>query len=99
MSGENIDLYIIKLNKELTSKVFELAINFRKGDLVVDYDYLDRSIKAQMREANKFNARYVLFLGGDEYQSGKLNLKNMETGEQKLFELENYHEIINIIRD
>ncbi|MGA7721155.1 MAG: histidine--tRNA ligase [Ignavibacteriaceae bacterium] len=99
LSGENIDLYIIKLNKELTSKVFELAINFRKGDLVVDYDYLDRSIKAQMREANKFNARYVLFLGGDEYQSGKLNLKNMETGEQKLFELENYHEIINIIRD
>jgi histidyl-tRNA synthetase len=98
LSEENIDLYIIKLNKDLTSKVFELAMNFRKGDLVVDYDYLDRSVKAQMREANKLNARYVLFLGGDEYQSGKLNLKNMKSGEQKLIEVDNYPEIINLIR-
>ncbi len=95
---ENIDLYIIKLDKNLSSKVFDLALYFRKGDLVVDYDYLDRSVKAQMREANKFNARYVLFIGGDEFQSGKLNLKNMGTGEQKLIGLDNYSEIINLVR-
>jgi histidyl-tRNA synthetase len=95
---ENIDLYIIKLDQNLSSKVFDLALYFRKGDLVVDYDYLDRSVKAQMREANKFNARYVLFIGGDEFQSGKLNLKNMGTGEQKLIGLDNYSEIINLVR-
>jgi histidyl-tRNA synthetase len=95
---ENIDLYIIKLDKNLSSKVFDLALYFRKGDLMVDYDYLDRSVKAQMREANKFNARYVLFIGGDEFQSGKLNLKNMGTGEQKLIGLDNYSEIINLVR-
>lgn len=95
---ENIDLYIIKLDKNLASRIFDLALHFRKGDLVVDYDYLDRSVKAQMREANKFNARFVLFVGGDEFQSGRLNLKNMATGEQKLIGLDDYTEIINRVR-
>jgi histidyl-tRNA synthetase len=95
---ENTDLYIIKLDKCLSLKVFDLALNFRKNELIVDYDYLDRSVKAQMREANKLNARFVLFVGGDEFQSGKLNLKNMGTGEQKLIGLDDYSEIINLVR-
>jgi histidyl-tRNA synthetase len=33
-----------------------------------------------MREANKLNAKYVLFIGGDEYKQGLMNLKNMSTG-------------------
>ena len=95
---EEIDLYIIKLDKDLSSKVFELSLNFRKNNLVVDFDYLDRSVKAQMREANKLNAKFVLFIGGDEYKSGKLNLKNMSTGEQQLIDVNNYHQIIEIIK-
>ncbi|MCL5029787.1 MAG: histidine--tRNA ligase [Bacteroidetes bacterium] len=95
---EEIDLYIIKLDKELSSKVFELSLSFRKNNLIVDFDYLDRSVKAQMREANKLNSRFVLFIGGDEYKSEKLNLKNMSTGEQQLIELNDYHRVIEIIK-
>jgi histidyl-tRNA synthetase len=36
-----------------------------------------------MREANKLNARFVLFFGGDEFLSGFFSLKNMKTSEQK----------------
>ena len=85
--ADKIDLYIVKLDKELTSEVVYLALGFRQKNLSVDFDYLDRSVKAQMREANKLNARYVLFLGGEEYKSGKVNLKNMESGEQKEFSI------------
>ena len=85
--ADKIDLYIVKLDKELTSEVAYLALGFRQKNLSVDFDYLDRSVKAQMREANKLNARYVLFLGGEEYKSGKVNLKNMESGEQKEFSI------------
>jgi histidyl-tRNA synthetase len=96
---ENIDLYIVNLNKSLSSNVFELALKLRECNITVDYDFLDRSVKAQMREANKFNARFVLFIGGDEFQSGKLNLKNMKSGEQKLIGLDNHQEIINLVRN
>ncbi len=80
---ENIDVYLIRLDKDLTSEVFKLAAELRTNNFIVEMDYLDKSVKAQMREANKLNAKFVLFVGGDEYKEGKFNLKKMETGEQK----------------
>ena len=94
---EQIDMYIVRLDKELTSVVYELALNFRSKNFTVEFDYLDRSIKAQMREANKLNARYVLFVGGDEYQAGKFNIKTMATGDQELIPVDNTDRIISII--
>lgn len=97
LQDEKIDLYIVKIDNDLTSELLNLALSFRRKNFSVDFDYLNRSIKAQMREANKFNARYVLFLGGEEYKSGSVNLKNMETGDQKLFALKNIDEMIKTI--
>ncbi len=85
---DRLDLYIVRIDKELTSEVFEIAVNSRRAGLSVDFDYLDRSVKAQMREANKLNTRYVLFIGGEEHQKGQANLKNMNTGEQQLVSLD-----------
>ncbi|MHB1687238.1 MAG: histidine--tRNA ligase [Ignavibacteriaceae bacterium] len=97
MPDEKIDLYIIRLDDDLTQKVFELAVYFRQEFLKVEFDYLGRSVKAQMREANKLNAQYVLFVGGEEYKLKKFNLKVMKTSEQQLIELNNYSQITKII--
>lgn len=94
---EKINLYIIKIHKELSSEILELAATFRRKNISVEFDYLGRSVKAQMREANKLNSRFVLFLGGDEYKSGSVNIKNMETGEQKLFKLKDVNTMIETI--
>ena len=85
----SINLYIVCLEKDLISKTYELVQSLRRNSLSVELDYLGRSVKAQMREANKLNSEYVLFFGGDEYKSGKAQLKNMETGEQEIIPLEN----------
>jgi len=77
-----IDIYLVRIDNELESIVCELAGKLRKENLSVDFDYLQRSVKAQMREANKLNAKYGLFIGGDEYKQGFMNLKNMSTGEE-----------------
>jgi histidyl-tRNA synthetase len=74
---------LIRIDNELESFVSELASKLRKENLSVDFDYLQRSVKAQMREANKLNAKYVIFVGGDEYKQGLMNLKNMSTGEEE----------------
>jgi len=79
---DKLDLYLIKIDKELTDKIFQTALAFRRKNISVEFDYLDRSVKAQMREANKLNSRFVLFIGGDEYKSGFMNLKDMSSGEQ-----------------
>lgn len=80
---EKLDFYIVTLGENLTKKVYEAASILRRRNFSVEFDYLDRSAKAQMREANKLNAHFVIFFGGDEYSSGFLSLKNMQTSEQK----------------
>ena len=91
---EKIDVYIVKLDKDLTNKVFETSLFLRNNNLSVDFDYLDRSVKAQMREANKMKTKFVLFIGGEEYKSGSYLLKNMESGEQSLVQ---FDQLLNIV--
>jgi len=96
---DNLDLYIVKIDKELTSEVSGLALYYRRKGLSVDFDYLDRSVKAQMREANKMNAGHVLFLGGEEYSAGQMNLKNMKSGEQVVIPLNNLETLMTYIKE
>ncbi len=94
-----LDFYIVRLDKELDSKVFEIATLLRNNNFKVEIDYLAKSVKAQMREANKLNAKYVLFIGGDEYQQEKAQLKNMQTSEQKLISLNNLEILFEIVKN
>jgi len=94
----SIDLYITRLDKELEKFVYDIASYFRRENFIVEIDYLDRSVKAQMREANKLGSRYVLFAGGEEFQNGLLNLKNMADGIQKTFDKNNLEEIKNYLK-
>lgn len=97
LQEEKIDLYITRVEEDLANKVFELAVYFRQESIAVEFDYLGRSVKAQMREANKLNARFVLFVGGEEFKSKKVNLKIMATGEQKEYPIDDLNEIKNFI--
>lgn len=91
----HIDVYIVRIDNDLMFKVSEIASSLRKNDLIVDYDYLNRSVKAQMREANKLNAKFVLFVGGDEYKNGELVLKNLLTSEQEKIKLSELSSLIS----
>ena len=95
---DSIDLYIVRLDEDLEMFVSETASKLRRSGLKVDYDYMKRSVKAQMREANKSNAKFVLFVGGEEYQQGKFNLKNMQSGEQQNFSIESLGSIITQLK-
>ena len=86
--NSQLDVYVVLLNKELLNEYFLLASSLRKNHLKVEIDYLSRSVKAQMREANKLNAKFVAFFGGDEYAEKKIVLKNMQTSTQQIISLE-----------
>ncbi len=94
--NENVDLYIVRTDKELETKTFELASFFRVNNFKVEIDYLSRSVKAQMREANKYNSRFVIFLGGDDYTNGEVQLKNMENSEQQTIKLNELNKVLEL---
>jgi len=89
-----IDIYLVRIENELESVVSEIASKLRLENLSVDFDYLQRSVKAQMREANKVNAKYVLFIGGDEYKQGMLKFKNMSTSAEEKISIDSIREFV-----
>jgi histidyl-tRNA synthetase len=96
---KNLDLYLILIEKELKEFAFQKLIEMRRRGLSVELDYQTRSIKAQMREANKLNARFALFIGGEEFSRNELVLKNMSTGEQVIFNSTDFENILQKIKE
>jgi histidyl-tRNA synthetase len=89
-----LDVYFVRVDKELETFVSELVLQLRSQQIKVDFDYLQRSVKAQMREANKLNARFVIFIGGDEYKEGKVNIKNMSDGTEEKIPIHQISEFV-----
>jgi histidyl-tRNA synthetase len=89
---ENLDLFIATLGDQAKIFAMKLIKDLREKNIVCDMDYLNRSLKAQMKEANRQKAKKVLIMGEDEIKKGKVILKDMETGEQREIELEKIKE-------
>ena len=76
------------------ARAFQIVDALRKQGISVETDYLDRSIKAQMKYANKINAPYVVILGEDEIASGKVKVKNMADGSEVETSVDNIAAVI-----
>ena len=98
LQNDSIDAYLIRIDSEIEIEVAKIASELRRENISCDYDYLNRSVKAQMREANKHNAKFVVFVGGDEYKRGELNVKNLSNGEQQLIKLEDFEKLKSIVK-
>ncbi len=77
------DLFIASAGAESKDKVFELCWKLRSKGLKVDIDHVGRSLKAQMKFADKVGAVRIVVIGENELASGTGRIKNMRTGEEK----------------
>ncbi len=80
--AKTCDLYIAPMDDTAVPTAMQLGNTLRLSGYQVEYDLMQRGLKAQMKYANKIGASFVMVLGDNELQSKKANLKNMETGEQ-----------------
>lgn len=82
------DLYIASIGDKATLKSAEIASNVRGNGMHAQFDIVGRSVKAQMKYANKIGAAYTVVLGDSEVENGKAMLKNMADGEETEVELD-----------
>lgn len=80
--AEKPDLFIVALGDKATCKALELAKEMRTEGFSVLMDLNQRSIRAQMKYANKLGAKFNTVIGDNEVETGKASLKNMATGEE-----------------
>lgn len=76
------DLFIAALGEKATLKAIDIAKDMRAEGYSCLYDLNSRSLRAQMKYADKLNAKYTIVIGDSEVEEGVAKLKDMQTGEE-----------------
>ena len=82
-TGADLDLFVIGLGEKGEQLSYGLVHEMRSKKYRVAMDHEGRSLKSQMKQANKTGAKYVFIVGDDEIKKGTGVLKNMETQQQQ----------------
>ena len=83
VDSNNPLIYIGSIGEKGALKAQEIGYDLRKAGIHAEYDTVGRSVKAQMKYADKIGAIYNVVLGDDEIANDKVRLKNMLNGEQR----------------
>ncbi len=75
------DIYIAPMGSEASYEAAAIVADLRAGGISAQTDVVGRSLKAQMKFADKIGAKYTMVLGDDEIALGKAKVKNMDSGE------------------
>lgn len=90
-----VQIYIVGLGDHTRTTVIKLAQELREQNLITEFDLLRRSLKAQLREANKMSVKYAIIIGEEELESNQLEVKNFSTGNQQKVKLSKIVEHMN----
>jgi len=82
---ELVDLFVALAKREGSRTAFELALEARRAGLQAQLELAGRSLKGQLRHADRIGARYVAIIG----DNGTATLKNMESGDERDTEINN----------
>lgn len=96
--GESIEVFLAAMGDKADDKAMEILFRLRKASIRAEKDYMGRSLKSQMKYANKISARYTIVIGDEEIEKDSINIKNMENGEEEKASLSDISEIITKIR-
>ena len=83
-----IRIYVVAQSVAARNKAFEITGKLRASGVGSVCDLNNRSMKAQMRDANREGAKYVYIIGDSELIEGSGSLKNMQIGEQRQIRFE-----------
>jgi len=94
-NNSKIDVYVACILEEGLQKALHLSNELRKIGMRVTSDPLRRSLKAQMRDANKLESKYIIIIGKEELESEVFIVKNLNKGDQEVL---TYSELIELFK-
>lgn len=84
------DLFIVAMGEKATLKAVEIAKDMRDEGFSVVYDLNGRSLRAQMKYADKLGAKFNVVIGDNEVENKVVSLKDMATGESSEVNLDTF---------
>ena len=95
---KGIDVFVVGLGEKASDFAFPLVHTLRQNKIIAAMDHEGRSLKSQMKQANKAGAGWALIIGEDELEKGVAMLRNMATKEQnEIAIVNNNNELLNIL--
>ena len=81
--NRSVDVYVVALGEAAQEEAFKLVMELRDAGFSAAVDYAGRSMKAQMKQANKLGAKFAAIMGDDELSEGVVMLRDMAGSEQE----------------
>jgi len=94
--GKKVDVYIVTLGDAARKWGLAQLSKFRDKGISATMDYMGRSMKAQMKDANRENARFAIIVGDNELNEGKFTFRDMKESKEEALSFEEIMEIIQM---
>lgn len=86
---KGLDVYVIPMEPTYLQEALSLTNTLRLNGFKADTDYLNKNLKSNFKQADRFFSKYVIIIGEDEIKNNYLTVKNNETREETKVELAN----------
>ncbi|MDI7247846.1 MAG: histidine--tRNA ligase [Bacillota bacterium] len=93
--GPGVSVFVATMGAPARLEGFRLVQALRERGVSADLDHMDRSLKAQMKHANRVGAAKVVILGEEELRAGAATVKDMSTSEQSQVTLDRLEDVVS----
>lgn len=83
----HVDVFVAPLSGEMREQAFKIAQELRRNGISTDVDLARRKLKKILSYADNLGAKYVVLVGARDIEAGKVTVKNMQSGDQELIDL------------
>lgn len=85
---KSVDVYVVTLGDKARSWALQALQKLRKNEISATMDYKGRSMKAQMKDADRENAVHAVIVGDNELESGRFTFRNMKESREEQLEFD-----------
>ncbi len=86
--NNSVDLFILYVNEEEKKYAMHLTNELRMNGFIVETDYLNRSLKAQFKQADRLNCKYTMVLNSEDLKQNEVKIKNTKTKDEDIISLD-----------
>jgi histidyl-tRNA synthetase len=96
LSDNSLDCYVIPVTENELENAVMLVNSLRDNAFSVDMDYTNKKMPAKFKEADRYNAKFIVIIGEDEVKNNKLTIKDNLTKEETKIERDNLIDYLDV---
>lgn len=84
----HVDIFVAPLSFDMRKQAFKIAQDLRQNGISTDVDLARKKLKKSLAYADNLGAKYAVLVGARDIEAGKVTIKNMESGDQRLVDID-----------